>query len=323
MKHRFWKQLTSAQRSHSGFALVEIIVVIVIISILTAVAVPILIEQRRQAIIATVQSDVKSSVGTIVAINNNEVGFIDPEDFLDTAAVTGDNNLMLVLNGKGEGTVACVWGSHVFSNNDIVSYHYSSSTGKVMEGGCIGYESTIVVGKGPDFEDEHSDTPTPTPTPTPTATPTSTPPTTTPTPGNTPAVTPTPTSTPVVTPTNSPTSTPTPTQPPVVTPTPTPTPTNPTITQPTPTPSATPKPTVTPAPPVKEPVIVPSGTGNRAKYPVCHFSGGSWHLIMIAKAGVINGHAGHPMDVIPPIANAYSGNNWDASGWQTFNKYCS
>lgn len=313
------QQISLLQRGNTGFTLIEVVIVIVILSVLTAVSVPVLIEQRRQAIISTIQSDVKSSVATIVTINNNEAGFIKTEDFLDNAAITGENNLILIFNGEAEGKIACIWGNHVFSEDDIVSYHYSSDTGKITEGGCVGYNSTIIVGTGPETDEEEETVPTnesPTPTatpPVPTAEPTSTP---TGSPTSEPTASPTPTTTP----SSQPTATPTPatTTPPTIT-NPSPTPTTPTtVVKPTPTPT----PVVTQPPTIKEPVVTPSGSGNKAKYPVCHYSGGTWHLIMIAKSGVINGHAGHALDVIPPIAGAYSGNNWNSAGWEKFNKYC-
>lgn len=307
MKEKVAKFFRQRRRENQGFTLVEIVIVLVILGIVAAISVPIVVEQRRQAIISTVKSDVKSSVATIVTQTGNRADFIATEDFVDNAAITGDNNLVLLVTGEGDTKVACIWGSHVFGKEDVVSYHYSSERGTVDDGGCIGQdnydETIIIVGTGPDTDDEHEE-PTVTPTPIPT-----TPPVVVVTP------TPTPTVSSVSTPTASP-STSSPQTTPVSTPKPTVTPTvTPTVV-----------PTVAPAPvkpPVTEPTVIPSGKGKNAKYPVCHYAGGSWHLIVIAGSAVVNGHSGHTMDVIPPIAGMYAGKNWDSTGWEKFNKYCS
>ena len=58
------------------------------------------------------------------------------------------------------------------------------------------------------------------------------------------------------------------------------------------------------------------------KVTICHYEGnGSWHTITPSVNGVLNGHDGHPNDIIPPFDYAdkkdskhYPGKNWNAEG---------
>lgn len=52
--------MSKQERSESGFTLIEILVVVLIIGILTAIAVPVFLNQRKTALDAQLQSDMKS-----------------------------------------------------------------------------------------------------------------------------------------------------------------------------------------------------------------------------------------------------------------------
>ena len=70
--------LNRRAKGEKGFTLVELLVVVIIIGILSSVAVPIYLNQRKAAWNSTIQSDVKNAslvVETAMTANNGNYGF--------------------------------------------------------------------------------------------------------------------------------------------------------------------------------------------------------------------------------------------------------
>lgn len=100
--------LNRRKKGEKGFTLVELLVVVIIIGILAAVAVPIYLNQRKSAWRSSVQSDVKNASLVLETISTNNNGKISiPSDGITcsetcTLSVDDKGNITKVTTGDGD-----------------------------------------------------------------------------------------------------------------------------------------------------------------------------------------------------------------------------
>ena len=107
-------------RTRKGFTLIELLIVVVIIGILAAIAIPKFAETKEKAYITAMKSDLKNMVSAA------EASFSDNNTYANYTAPTGSSGVTLTFTGSATGWSATA--SHA-SSSKTCAIAVGSSTG--------------------------------------------------------------------------------------------------------------------------------------------------------------------------------------------------
>lgn len=95
----------ATRRDERGFTLIELLIVVVIIGILAAIAIPQFTDTKDQAYIAQMRSDLRN------AMTEMETQFAQTQDYADASGLTSSENVTLTISNADAGGY-CIQATH-------------------------------------------------------------------------------------------------------------------------------------------------------------------------------------------------------------------
>jgi len=110
----------SMQEKDKGFTLIELLVVIIIIGILSAIAIPVFLNQRKKAVDASIKSDLRTVAEEIETYYTDQQAY-PPGTFASTGPTTGNTLTIPAPTGGSTTTVR-------LSSGNVITYTVDAGT---------------------------------------------------------------------------------------------------------------------------------------------------------------------------------------------------